>query len=91
MSLSDLPPYLHNTEPMEVEDLPLQVALLTMEAAAMRSTLTETALTLESMGRLAGHLAKALSPMAQLLLSTASMVADVAAEAEAEAEADDDG
>ena len=34
--VSDLPPYLLRTEPMEVEDLPLQVALLTMEVAELR-------------------------------------------------------
>ena len=32
-----LPIYLNNTEPLEVEDLPLQVALLTMELANMRT------------------------------------------------------
>lgn len=34
-----LPPYLHNTEPMELEDIPLQVALLTMEVAQLRTTM----------------------------------------------------
>lgn len=32
-----LPSYLYNTEPLEPEDLPLQVALLTMELANMRT------------------------------------------------------
>jgi hypothetical protein len=31
------PPYLNNTEPMEIEDVPLQVALLTGELAELRS------------------------------------------------------
>ena len=39
--LGQLPPYLHRTEPMEIDDLPLQVALLTMEIAAMRATLAK--------------------------------------------------
>jgi hypothetical protein len=34
-----LPPYLHNTDPMEWEDIPLQVALLTMEIVQLRQTL----------------------------------------------------
>lgn len=32
----DLPPYLRQTEPQEIEDLPLQVSLLTMEIANLR-------------------------------------------------------
>lgn len=36
----DLPPYLRETEPMEPEFLPLQVALLTMEVVALRARLT---------------------------------------------------
>ena len=35
-----LPPYLNNTEPLEPEDIPLQVALLTMEMAALRQKLS---------------------------------------------------
>lgn len=31
-----LPPYLNRIEPMELEDIPLQVALLTMEIARLR-------------------------------------------------------
>lgn len=49
-----LPPFLHNIEPLEMEDLPLQVALLTMEIASLREkltalsrSLTETALRVE--------------------------------------------
>jgi len=34
-----LPPYLLRTDPMELDDLPLQVALLTMEVAALRVAL----------------------------------------------------
>ena len=40
MILSDLP-FLNNTEPMELEDLPLQVALLTMELCALRGRLAK--------------------------------------------------
>jgi hypothetical protein len=40
---SDLPPYLRATEPMEVEDLPLQVSLLTMEVAEQRKSLASLA------------------------------------------------
>jgi hypothetical protein len=36
-----LPPYLLRTDPMEVDDLPLQVSLLTMELAAQRERLAE--------------------------------------------------
>jgi len=34
-----LPPYLCNTEPMEPAEIPLQLALLTMEVAAQRQAL----------------------------------------------------
>lgn len=34
-----LPPFLRITEPLEPEDIPLQVALLTMEIAALRQVL----------------------------------------------------
>ena len=37
--MDELPPYLLRTEPMELEDLPLQVSLLTMEVANMRRSL----------------------------------------------------
>ena len=33
------PPFLLNSDPMEPEDLPLQVALLTMEVASLRGSL----------------------------------------------------
>ena len=36
-----LPPYLLRTDPMELEDIPLQVALLTMEIAALRTLVHE--------------------------------------------------
>lgn len=42
---SPLPPYLNISEPMELEDIPLQVALLTMEVAQLR-------LTMETLARL---------------------------------------
>lgn len=35
----NLPPYLLRTDPMEWEDIPLQVSLLTMEARAARETI----------------------------------------------------
>ena len=34
-----MPPYLLRTDPMALDDQPLQVALLTMEIAALRVTL----------------------------------------------------
>jgi hypothetical protein len=34
-----LPPYLHNIDPMELEDIPLQVALLTMELNQHRAVI----------------------------------------------------
>ncbi len=37
---SFLPPFLLNSEPMEPEDIPLQVALLTMELARLRQDMT---------------------------------------------------
>ena len=38
-SSHNLPPYLLNTEPMEAADIPLQLALLTMEVRAHREAL----------------------------------------------------
>lgn len=38
-----LPNYLHNTDPLELEDLPLQVALLTHELANMRTAQAQMA------------------------------------------------
>jgi hypothetical protein len=37
--LDDVPPYLSNTDPLEMADLPLQVALLTGELALQRRAL----------------------------------------------------
>ena len=37
----DLPTYLRLIEPLEIEDIPLQVALLTMELASLRRMLTD--------------------------------------------------
>lgn len=39
----DLPPYLSNTEPLEPEEIPLQLSLLTMEVAAQRAALDRLA------------------------------------------------
>jgi hypothetical protein len=39
-----LPPYLNNTDPLEPEDLPLQLALLTGEVARIRQQLTAIAI-----------------------------------------------
>jgi hypothetical protein len=38
-----LPPYLNNTDPLELEDTPLQLALITMEVARLREQLTALA------------------------------------------------
>jgi hypothetical protein len=40
---NDLPPFLLRTDPMEVDDLPLQVSLLTMEVASLRRSLEAVA------------------------------------------------
>ena len=47
--LRPLPPYLRRTEPMEAEDIPLQLALLTMEVATQRQALALLATTLETL------------------------------------------
>lgn len=39
MSEDLLPPFLHNIDPLEPEDIALQVALLTMEMASFRAKL----------------------------------------------------
>jgi hypothetical protein len=52
----DLPPYLLRTEPMELEDIPLQVALLTMEIANMRRSL-------EALTRLMENAAREIRPL----------------------------
>jgi hypothetical protein len=51
MSEACPPPYLMNTEPLELEDLPLQVALLTMEVASLRDKLMAATRLLEEMAR----------------------------------------
>jgi hypothetical protein len=50
--LTPLPPYLQRTEPMEVEDLPLQVSLLTMELALHRQMMGRMAIILETAARM---------------------------------------
>jgi hypothetical protein len=52
MSEVILPPYLHNTEPLEPEDIPLQLALLTMEVAALRERMTAIADLMQQMASL---------------------------------------
>jgi hypothetical protein len=47
-----LPPYLNNTDPLEPEDIPLQLALLTMEAASTRQKLAAMAELLAQMAAL---------------------------------------
>ena len=47
-----LPPFLHSTEMLEIEDIPLQVLQLTMEAAAHRLMLAKLGAILETAGRL---------------------------------------
>lgn len=44
MSEDLLPPFLNNTDPLELEDIPLQVALVTMEVARLRQLLTAAGL-----------------------------------------------
>ena len=48
--VSDLPPYLRSTEALELEDLPLQVSLLTMELAEHRKALQRLSTLLQSAG-----------------------------------------
>ena len=48
--LRPLPPYLRRTEPMEPEDLPLQLALLTMEVANQRKALDRLAFLFRTIG-----------------------------------------
>jgi hypothetical protein len=50
---ADLPPYLTRTEVMELDDLPLQVSLLTMEVAAQRQALERLAAILGMAARMA--------------------------------------
>ena len=46
------PPYLSNTEPMELDDVPLQLALLTMEVRAQRQALQRLSAALGMAGRM---------------------------------------
>lgn len=48
--LRPLPPYLRATEPMEPEDIPLQLALLTMEVANQRKALDRLAFLFRTIG-----------------------------------------
>jgi predicted RNA methylase len=48
MDESELPPFLRNSDPLEPEDIPLQVALLTMELARMRADLAALRAALDS-------------------------------------------
>jgi hypothetical protein len=58
--MPELPPYLRNTDPMEPEDLPLQVALLTMELASVRERLHRLDVMIGAAGRVAVRLADAM-------------------------------
>ena len=51
-SAAGLPPYLNNTEPLEPEALPLQLALLTMEVRAQRQALERLSSVLDLAGRM---------------------------------------
>lgn len=48
-SREELPSFLNNTDPMEMDDLPLQVALLTMETAALHRSVCELVTTVNRM------------------------------------------
>lgn len=52
MSEGLLPPYLHNTEPLETEDIPLQLALITMEVASLREKLARLSQALTEAGQM---------------------------------------
>ena len=47
-----IPPYLCNTEPLEPEAIPLQLALLTMEVRSQREALQRLASVLDLAGRM---------------------------------------
>lgn len=47
-----LPPYLNNTEPLEVDDVPLQLALVTMELGSIRRKMAAMARQFEEMAKL---------------------------------------
>lgn len=51
-STTRLPPYLLNTEPMEPADIPLQLALLTMEVRTQREALDRLSSVLEFASRM---------------------------------------
>lgn len=55
MNADILPPYLHNTEPLEPEDIPLQLALITMEVAELRERMA-------AMSRAFSELANLMAP-----------------------------
>jgi hypothetical protein len=46
VAVASLPSYLRETEPLEIEDVPLQLALLTMEVAALREKMAEAGIVL---------------------------------------------
>lgn len=52
MNADLLPPYLHNTEPLEPEDVPLQLALITMEVAELRDRMAAMARAFTELARL---------------------------------------
>jgi len=49
---SQLPPYLLNTDPLQPEDMPLQLALLTMEVRSQREALQRLSSVLNMAGRM---------------------------------------
>ena len=51
-NLPDLPNYLRETEPMELDAIPLQLALLTMEVRNQRIMLQRMAVILETASRM---------------------------------------
>ena len=51
-NLPALPPYLLNTEPMEPEHIPLQLALLTMEVRSQREALQRLSAALNYAGHM---------------------------------------
>lgn len=59
MNADLLPPYLHNTEPLEPEDIPLQLALITMEVAELRDRMA-------AMSRAFSELARLMAPASWL-------------------------
>ena len=51
-SSNPLPPFLRETEPMELEHVPLQLALLTMEVAEQRKALERLSAVLDMASRM---------------------------------------